>query len=184
MCTRLPFGTKRRGGVSQHGTPVEPTYLRLARAPPRNEQAVAILKGRCLIRRSDRQQRRCRTVLLRATSQELGPTRDAVVATAVQRVELSRKQAAASDAMASVGRTAGCLSFLLASFETFRSTVSFSAGSGLPWQTADPSKRGSACGHTASFWLAICSAPWEHGCSSRSQRDLGSSVWQSERPRN
>ena len=35
-----------------------------------------------------------RLVLLRATSQELGPTRDAVVDTAVQRLELSQKQAA------------------------------------------------------------------------------------------
>ena len=34
-----------------------------------------------------------RLVLLRATSQELGPTRDAVVDTAVQRLELSQKQA-------------------------------------------------------------------------------------------
>ena len=35
-----------------------------------------------------------RLVLLRATSQELGPTRDAVVDAAVQRLELSQKQAA------------------------------------------------------------------------------------------
>jgi len=35
-----------------------------------------------------------RAVLLRATSQELGPTRDAVVDAAVQRLELSQKQAA------------------------------------------------------------------------------------------
>src|SRR5688572_27617885 len=35
-----------------------------------------------------------RTLLLRATSQELGPTRDAVVESAVRRLELSQKQAA------------------------------------------------------------------------------------------
>ena len=35
-----------------------------------------------------------RTKLLRATAQELGPTRDAVLETAVQRLDLSQKQAA------------------------------------------------------------------------------------------
>ena len=35
-----------------------------------------------------------RTLLLRATAQELGPTRDAVLETAVQRLDLSQKQAA------------------------------------------------------------------------------------------
>ena len=47
--------------------------------------------------RPDRPRRRPahdRLVLLRATSQELGPTRDAVVDAAVQRLELSQKQAA------------------------------------------------------------------------------------------
>ena len=35
-----------------------------------------------------------RALLLRATSQELGPTRDAVLETAVRRTEVSQKQAA------------------------------------------------------------------------------------------
>jgi len=34
-----------------------------------------------------------RAILLRATSRELGPTRDAVIETAVRRLELSRKHA-------------------------------------------------------------------------------------------
>ena len=41
-----------------------------------------------------------RTMLLRTTSQELGPTREAVVDTAVQRLELSQKQANEAYALA------------------------------------------------------------------------------------
>ena len=41
-----------------------------------------------------------RAILLRATSQELGPTRDAVIETAMQRLELSRKHAAEAYALA------------------------------------------------------------------------------------
>ena len=46
-----------------------------------------------------------RLVLLRATSQELGPTRDAVVDTAVQRLELSQKQAAEAYTLAEAYET-------------------------------------------------------------------------------
>ena len=46
-----------------------------------------------------------RLVLLRATSQELGPTRDAVVDTAVQRLELSQKQAAEAYTLAEAHET-------------------------------------------------------------------------------
>ena len=46
-----------------------------------------------------------RLVLLRATSQELGPTRDAVVDAAVQRLELSQKQAAEAYTLAEVHET-------------------------------------------------------------------------------
>jgi hypothetical protein len=46
-----------------------------------------------------------RLVLLRATSQELGPTRDAVVDAAVQRLELSQKQAAAAYTLAETFET-------------------------------------------------------------------------------
>jgi hypothetical protein len=46
-----------------------------------------------------------RTVLLRATSQELGPTRDAVLDAAVQRLDPSRKQAADAYALAEVHET-------------------------------------------------------------------------------
>jgi hypothetical protein len=46
-----------------------------------------------------------RLVLLRATSQELGPTRDAVVDTAVQRLELSQKQAAEAYTLAETFET-------------------------------------------------------------------------------
>jgi hypothetical protein len=41
-----------------------------------------------------------RTLLLRATSQELGPTRDAVLESVVRRLELSRKQAVEAYALA------------------------------------------------------------------------------------
>ncbi len=41
-----------------------------------------------------------RTLLLRATAQELGATRDAVIDTAVQRLELSQKQAGEAYALA------------------------------------------------------------------------------------
>ena len=41
-----------------------------------------------------------RTKLLRATAQELGPTRDAVLETAVQRLDLSQKQAGEAYALA------------------------------------------------------------------------------------
>src|SRR4029450_2034567 len=41
-----------------------------------------------------------RTLLLRATPQELGPTRDAVLETAVRRLDLSEKQAAAAYTLA------------------------------------------------------------------------------------
>ena len=46
-----------------------------------------------------------RLVLLRATSQELGPTRDAVVDAAVQRLELSQKQAAEAYTLAETYET-------------------------------------------------------------------------------
>ena len=46
-----------------------------------------------------------RLVLLRATSQELGSTRDAVVDTAVQRLELSQKQAAEAYTLAEAFET-------------------------------------------------------------------------------
>jgi hypothetical protein len=46
-----------------------------------------------------------RLVLLRATSQELGPTRDAVVDAAVQRLELSQKQAAEAYTLAETFET-------------------------------------------------------------------------------
>jgi hypothetical protein len=46
-----------------------------------------------------------RLVLLRATSQELGPTRDAVVDTAVQRLELPQKQAAEAYTLAEAFET-------------------------------------------------------------------------------
>ena len=46
-----------------------------------------------------------RLALLRATSQELGPTRDAVVDTAVQRLELSQKQAAEAYTLAETFET-------------------------------------------------------------------------------
>jgi hypothetical protein len=46
-----------------------------------------------------------RLALLRATSQEIGPTRDAVVATAVQRLELSQKQAAEAYTLADTFET-------------------------------------------------------------------------------
>ena len=45
-------------------------------------------------RNSRRRYRDDRTLLLRATTQELGPTRDAVLETVVQRLDLSQKQAA------------------------------------------------------------------------------------------
>ena len=46
-----------------------------------------------------------RLVLLRATSQELGPTRDAVVDAVVQRLDLSQKQAAEAYTLAEVHET-------------------------------------------------------------------------------
>jgi hypothetical protein len=46
-----------------------------------------------------------RLVLLRATSQELGPTREAVVDAAVQRLELSQKQAAEAYTLAEAFET-------------------------------------------------------------------------------
>ena len=45
-----------------------------------------------------------RTLLLRATTQELGPTRDAVLETAVQRLDLSQKQAAEAYTLAEAAR--------------------------------------------------------------------------------
>ena len=46
-----------------------------------------------------------RTKLLRATAQELGPTRDTVVDTVVQRLELSQKQAAEAYTLAEMHET-------------------------------------------------------------------------------
>ena len=46
-----------------------------------------------------------RTLLLRATTQELGPTRDAVLETAVQRLDLSQKQAAEAYTLAEAHET-------------------------------------------------------------------------------